>query len=153
MSSTGEFDDEHYSDQLLRKILRGVKTIAVVGASNKPERPSFEVAAFLGARGYRIVCVNPAIAGQTIHGAPCVENLAKVREPIDMVDIFRNSAAAGGVVAEALALQPLPAVIWMQLGVRDANAAKRARALGLTVVMNRCPKIEYARLLTKSHER
>ncbi len=135
------------SDAPLRDILRSVKTIAVVGASNKEARPSFSVVAFLLARGYRVIGVNPALAGESVHGASFVNRLADISEPIDMVDIFRNSAAAGAIVDEALALQPRPQVIWMQLGVQDEAAAARARAQGVKVVMNRCPKIEYERLL------
>ncbi|MDQ6702718.1 MAG: CoA-binding protein, partial [Pseudomonadota bacterium] len=93
-----------------------------------------------------VIGVNPGLAGKSVHGAAFFKTLADVPEPIDMVDIFRNSAAAGGVVDEALALNPRPWVIWMQLGVRDDAAAGRARAVGVKVVMNRCPKIEYERL-------
>ena len=119
-----------------------MKTIAIVGASDKERRPSY---AYLLARGYQVTGVNP-VAGQSVHGAAFFKTLADVPEPIDMVDIFRNSQVAGGVVDEALALNPRPQVIWMQLGVRDDAAAARARALGVEVVMNRCPKIEYKRL-------
>jgi uncharacterized protein len=123
-----------------------VKTIAMVGASDKETRPSYGVFSYLLARGYQVIGVNPSLAGKSVHGAIFVKTLADVPEPIDMVDIFRNSQVAGGVVDEALALDPRPQVIWMQLGVRDDAAAARARALGLEVVMNRCPKIEYERL-------
>lgn len=134
------------TDAFLRDILLTVKTIAMVGASDKEARPSFGVFNFLLARGYHVSGVNPALAGKTIHGAACFKSLADVPGPIDMVDIFRNPAAAGGVADEALALDPKPKVIWMQLGIRDDAAAARARALGVKVVMNRCPKIEYGRL-------
>jgi uncharacterized protein len=93
-----------------------------------------------------MIGVNPNLAGQSVHGAPFYKTLAEVPEPIDMVDIFRNSEAAGGAVEEALALEPKPKVIWMQLGVHNEEAAARARALGVKVVMNRCAKIEYKRL-------
>jgi predicted CoA-binding protein len=137
---------DDYSDAFLRDILLTVKTIAMVGASDKETRPSYRVFGFLLARGYHVIGVNPGLAGKSAHGAAFFRTLANVPGPINMVDIFRNSAAAGGVVDEALALNPRPWVIWMQLGVRDEAAAARARALGVKVVMNRCPKIEYERL-------
>jgi uncharacterized protein len=137
---------DDYSDAFLRDILADVNTIAMVGASDKETRPSHVVFGFLLARGYQVIGVNPGLAGKSVHGAAFFKTLADVPEPIDMVDIFRNSAAAGGVVEEALALEPKPKVIWMQLGARDDAAAARARALGVKIVMNRCPKIEYERL-------
>jgi predicted CoA-binding protein len=137
---------DDYSDTFLRDILLTVKTIAMVGASEKETRPSHVVFAYLLARGYHVIGVNPGLAGKSVHDAAFFKSLADVPGPIDMVDIFRNSAAAGGVVDEALALDPKPWVIWMQLDVRDDAAAARARALGVKVVMNRCPKIEYERL-------
>jgi uncharacterized protein len=133
-------------DTFLRDILSRVKTIAMVGASDKETRRSYSVFAFLLAQGYRVVGVNPGLAGKTIHGTVFFKSLADIPEPVDMVDIFRNSAAAAAVVDEALALSPRPKIIWMQLGVCDDAAAKRARALGVDVVMDRCPKIEYQRL-------
>jgi porphobilinogen synthase len=144
--------EDEASDTLLREILQSTKAIAIVGASEKPERPSHEVMGFLLARGYRVVGVNPGLAGKTIHGAPVYASLADIPEPIDMIDIFRNSAEAGKVVDAALDLRPLPRVIWMQLGVRDEEAAARARAKGLTVVMNRCPKIDMLRLFGASNQ-
>lgn len=134
------------TDALLRDILLSVKTIAVVGASDKEARPSYGVFRFLLGRGYKVIGVNPRLAGQRIHGAPFYKTLADIPEPPDMVDVFRNSKAAGGVVDEALALNPKPKVVWMQLGVINEEAAARARAKGVTVVMNRCPAIEYKRL-------
>jgi hypothetical protein len=138
--------NDAYPDAFLRDILAAVKTIAMVGASDKETRPSHVVFAFLLARGYRVIGVNPSLAGKSVHGTAFFKTLADVPGPIDMVDIFRNSAAAGGVVDEALALEPKPKVIWMQLGVLDDAAAARAQALGVKIVMNRCPKIEYERL-------
>lgn len=135
-----------YADDFLGGILRKVKTIAIVGASAKPDRPSYEVAAFLMSRGYRVIGVNPGLAGQTILGAPFVASLKELPEPVDMIDIFRNSAAAGDVVTAVLALDWRPLVIWMQLGVRNEPAAALAKAQGIEVIMNRCPKIEYSRL-------
>jgi uncharacterized protein len=135
-----------YPDTFLRDILSTVRTIAMVGASVKETRPSYRVFGFLLAQGYQVIGVNPGLAGKSVHGAAIFKTLADVPERIDMVDIFRNSTAAGGVVDEAVALEPKPKVIWMQLGVRDDAAAARARALGVKIVMNRCPKIEYERL-------
>lgn len=125
----------------LRALLASVKTIAIVGLSADPMRPSNEVARFLVARGYACVGVNPAIAGRSVHEIPVVARLAEIGRPVDMVDIFRASRAVGGIVDEALALDPTPRVIWMQLGVRDAAAKARAAAAGLRVVMDNCPKI------------
>jgi predicted CoA-binding protein len=133
-------------DARLRDILSRVKTIAMVGASDKETRPSYGVFAFLLEQGYHVTGVNPGLAGKTVHGAAFFKTLADIPGPVDMVDIFRNSAAAGGIVDEALALDLKPKVIWMQLGVRDDAAAERARAFGIDVVMDRCPKIEYQRL-------
>jgi predicted CoA-binding protein len=137
---------DHYDDTYIRGILNTVKTIAVVGVSPKVVRPSYFVFKYLLERGYRMIPVNPGQAGGDLLGQRIYASLADIPEPVDMVDIFRNSAAALGVVQEALALDPKPAVIWMQLGVRNDEAAKRAEDAGLQVVMNRCPKIEYGRL-------
>jgi uncharacterized protein len=135
-----------YPDDMIRGILRSVKTIAMVGASANEVRPSFFVLKYLHQRGYRLFPINPGLAGKTIMGLPVYGRLADVPEPIDMVDIFRNSEAAGPVVDEALALDPLPKVIWMQLTIRNDEAAAKAEARGIRVVMNRCPKIEFGRL-------
>ncbi len=137
---------EAYPDAAIRAILDGVKTIALVGASANQARPSFAVLRYLIQHNYRVFPINPGLAGQSILGAQVFGTLADVPEPIDMVDIFRSSEAAAGVVDEALALDPKPKVIWMQLTVRNDAAAARAEAAGLTVVMNRCPKIEFGRL-------
>jgi uncharacterized protein len=138
------------SDAFLRDILSNVKTIAVVGASDKESRPSHGVFGFLLAHGYYVIGINPNLAGKGVHGAPFYKALADVPRPIDMVDIFRNPEAAAGAVEEALALEPKPKVIWMQLGIRNEQAAARARALGVKVVMNRCAKIEYERLAIRT---
>lgn len=137
---------DSYSDDYIRAILTEVKTIALVGASDNPARPSFFVLKYLLERGYQVFPINPGKAGGTMVGQPVFARLSDVPGAIDMVDIFRNSDAAGAVVDEALALDPMPKVIWMQLTVRNDAAAQRAEARGLKVVMNRCPKIEYGRL-------
>ncbi|MGL4237973.1 CoA-binding protein [Tabrizicola sp.] len=130
-------------DAEIRDILTSVKTIALVGWSPKPDRPSHRVAAFLKARGYRVIPVNPGQAGQVALGETVVASLAEAG-PVDMVDIFRRSEEAGAVADEAVALGAK--VVWMQLGVVDEAAAERARAAGVQVVMDRCPAIEIPRL-------
>jgi hypothetical protein len=137
---------DSYPDSFIRDLLNGVKSIAIVGASHKDVRPSYFVARYLLDKGYRVFPINPGLAGQTVLGQTVYGRLKDVPEPLDMVDIFRNSDAAPAIVAEALALDRPPKVIWMQLGVRHDEAAAEAEAAGLTVVMNRCPKIEYGRL-------
>ena len=139
-------DHDSYSDGYIRGILNSVKSIAMVGASERENRPSYFAFKYLLERGYTMIPVNPGQAGETILGRRVYARLADVPEPIDMVDIFRNSRYAPAIVAEALALKPRPQVIWMQLGVRSDEAAALAEANGLKVVMNRCPKIEYGRL-------
>ena len=135
-----------YSDTYIRSILDEVRTIAMVGASANAIRPSYFAMKYLQAKGYRVVPVNPGKAGETLLGETVHGDLAAVPFPIDMVDIFRGAEAAGRIVDEAIALDPPPKVIWMQLTVRNDEAAARAEAAGLHVVMNRCPKIEYGRL-------
>ena len=135
-----------YPDSLIRDILKTTKRIALVGASANEARPSWIVTKYLIDRGYDVVPVNPGLAGQTLLGRTVYGSLKEVPGPIDMVEIFRNSDAAGPITDEALALDPLPKVIWMQLSVRNDEAAARAEAKGVTVIMNRCPKIEYGRL-------
>lgn len=130
-------------DAEIAALLTRVKTIAVVGWSPKPDRPSHGVAAFLARRGYRVIPVNPGQAGTEALGTKVVASLAEAG-PVDIVDIFRRSEEAGAVVDEAIALGA--GAVWMQLGVIDEAAAARARAAGLTVVMNRCPAIEIPRL-------
>jgi uncharacterized protein len=140
-------DHDAYADDFLRAILTEVKTIAVVGFSAEPSRPSHYVFEFLQRRGYEVVGVNPGLAGTQLLGTTVYGRLADIPFPVDMIDIFRNSEAAGAVVDEALALSPQPKVIWMQLDVRNDQAAQRAEAQHVRVVMNRCPKIEYPRLM------
>src|SRR3989441_8952883 len=139
-------DHDSYSDSYIRGILNTVKTIAMVGASEKTNRPSYFAFKYLHERGYTMIPVNPGQAGHEMLGRKIYAKLADVPEPIDMVDIFRAPQYALPIVEEALALKPRPQVIWMQLGVRNDEAARLAEANGLKVVMNRCPKIEYGRL-------
>src|SRR6267142_1492549 len=135
-----------YPDSYIRGILNTVKSIAMVGISPKDNRPSYFAFKYLMERGYRMIPVNPGQAGHDILGQKVHAQLADIPEPVDMVDIFRSPRHAPGIVAEALALKPRPGVIWMQLGVRNDEAARLAEENGLKVVMNRCPKIEYGRL-------
>ncbi|GIK80496.1 MAG: CoA-binding protein [Alphaproteobacteria bacterium] len=135
-----------YPDPYIRGILNTVKTIAMVGFSPKESRPSYFAFKYLLERGYNMIPVNPGQAGKEVLGRKVHARLADVPEPIDMVDVFRASQFARSVVEEAIALVPRPQVIWMQLGVRDDDAAALAEANGIKVVMNRCPKIEYGRL-------
>jgi uncharacterized protein len=137
---------DSYPDSYIRGILNTVKTIAMVGVSPKDNRPSYFAFKYLLERGYRMIPVNPGQAGRELLGQKFCASLAEAPEPIDMVDIFRASQYAPGIVEEALALDPRPQVIWMQLTVRNDEAAAKAEAAGLKVVMNRCPKIEYGRL-------
>jgi predicted CoA-binding protein len=137
---------ETYPDSYIRGILNTVKTIAMVGISPKDNRPSYFAFKYLLERGYRMIPVNPGQAGKEILGQKVYAKLSDIPEPVDMVDVFRASQHAGPVVDEALALASKPQVIWMQLGVRNDEAAARAEAAGVKVVMNRCPKIEYGRL-------
>jgi hypothetical protein len=139
-----KLDHDNYPDPYLRDILTDVRTIAVVGASPRRERPSHGVMAYLQRRGYRTIPVNPNATGGRIHGETVYARLAEVPEPIDMVDVFRRIEMAGGAVDEAIAVGAK--VVWMQLGVRDDDAAARAEAHGIKVVMNRCPAIEIPRL-------
>ena len=137
---------DSYDDSYIRGILNTVKTIAMVGASEKENRPSYFAFKYLLERSYTMIPVNPGHAGHEILGQRIYAKLSDIPVAIDMVDIFRGSQYALGIVQEALTLAPRPAVIWMQLGVRNDEAAALAEANGMKVVMNRCPKIEYGRL-------
>jgi predicted CoA-binding protein len=142
----GTMNHDSYPDSYIRGILNTVKTIAMVGASAKDNRPSYFAFKYLLERGYRMIPVNPGLAGKDLLGQRIYARLSEIPEPIDMVDVFRASQYALPIVQEALALKPMPQVIWMQLGVRNEEAAALAEAGGIKVVMNRCPKIEYGRL-------
>jgi uncharacterized protein len=133
-----------YSDAYIRDILVSNRTIAMVGASSNTSRPSYFAMKYLQAKGFRIIPVNPGHAGQELLGETVYASLADIKEPVDIVDIFRNSEAALGITKEAIKMGAH--VVWMQLGVRNDEAAKLAEDAGLKVVMNRCPKIEYGRL-------
>src|SRR6476659_8880180 len=135
-----------YPDNYIRGILNSVKSIAMVGASPVNVRPSYFAFKYLAQRGYDMIPVNPGHVGKDLLGKPFVASLSDIGRPVDMIDIFRNSSHIMPVVEEALTLDPLPKVIWMQLGARDDAAAAKAEAAGIKGVMNRCPKIEYGRL-------
>ena len=137
MSQAGE-------DERIRAILERVRTIAVVGASARPERPSHEVMGFLQRFGYRVIPVNPGLEGQSLLGEKVHASLRDIAGPVDMVDVFRASDKVGQVAADAIAIGAK--VLWTQLGVINEPAAEAARRAGLEVVMNRCPRIELARL-------
>ncbi|SEO84378.1 CoA-binding protein [Rhodopseudomonas pseudopalustris] len=135
-----------YPDSYIREILNDVKTVAVVGASPLNVRPSYFVFKYLAERGYDMIPINPGQVGNSLLGKPFVASLRDIDRPVDMVDIFRGSAHVMPIIEAALAMTPLPKVIWMQIGVRNDEAAALAEAAGLKVAMNRCPKIEYGRL-------
>lgn len=135
------------ADADIARLLEQTRTIALVGASDRPDRAAFEVMGMLLAHGYHVIPVNPQLAGQVIHGQAVLAQLADIAEPIDMVDVFRRSEFVSGVVDEAIAVGAR--AVWTQLGVVDPVAAARAEAAGLDVVMDRCPKIEIRRLVLK----
>lgn len=131
-------------DEDIYELLANARTIAMIGASDRPDRPSYGVMKFLQDRGYRVLPVNPQITGEHVHGEFIWRELSQIGEPIDIVDIFRRSEAAGEAVDEAIAAGAK--AVWMQIGVINEAAAARAEAAGLKVVMDRCPKIELPRL-------
>lgn len=135
-----------YSDDHLRRVLKRAKAVAVVGVSANPVRPSYFVARYLKLRGIRVIPVNPGLAGQSLFGETVYATLADIPDDVDMVDIFRRSEAVPAIVDEALERWPDLETIWMQIGVEHAEAAAKAEARDVTVIQNRCPKIEYQRL-------
>ena len=135
---------DSYEDKYILDVLKDAKIVAMVGASANWNRPSFFAMKYMQQKGFRVIPVNPGIAGKEILGETVVASLDEIQEPIDMVDIFRNSEAAGAVTDDAI--KAGAKIVWMQLGVRNNEAAKRAEDAGLRVVMDRCPKIEFARL-------
>jgi uncharacterized protein len=137
-----------YSDDYIAEVLRDARVFAFVGASANTSRPSYFAMKYLLAKGYTVIPVNPGLAGQELLGQKALARIEEVPAPVDVVDIFRNSEAALGIVRDIIALKEKLGVrvIWMQLGVRNDTAAAEAEAAGLKVVMNRCPKIEYGRL-------
>lgn len=137
---------DSYAADYIRGLLHEVKTIALVGASANEVRPSYLVMKYLMEKGYSVIPINPGLAGKTLLGQMVYAGLNDVPVAIDMVDVFRNSDAALAITQESLALKPLPKVIWMQLSVRNDEAAALAEAQGVKVVMNRCPKMEYGKL-------
>ena len=140
-----------YGDDLLKEILQRTKVVACVGVSMNPVRPSYFVARYLGLKGYRVIPVNPGHAGKTLFGEVIQPDLASIppEAEVDLVDVFRRSDAVPGIVDEALAHLPALKTIWMQIGVEHAEAAAKAEAAGVTVIQNRCPKIEYQRLFSE----
>ncbi len=139
------------ADADIKTLLQGARTIAMIGASDRPDRPSYGVMAKLQAHGYRVIPVNPQITGEHVHGEFVFRDLSQLGDQIDIVDIFRNSAAAGDAVDQAIAAGAK--AVWMQLGVVNAEAAARAEAAGLQVVMDRCPAIDIPRLGVAKIER
>ena len=137
-------DHDSYKDKYILDVLKDAKIVAMVGASANWNRPSFFAMKYMQQKGFRVIPVNPGIAGKEILRETVVASLDEIQEPIDMVDIFRNSEAAGAVTDDAI--KAGAKIVWMQLGVRNDEAAKRAEDAGLRVVMDRCPKIEFARL-------
>ena len=137
-----------YNDDYIAGILNDARTIAMIGASANTSRPSYFAMKYLLAKGYRVIPINPGLAGQTILDQPVLESLDQLQAPVDMIDIFRNSEAALDITRHAISLKDKLglSMIWMQLGVVNDIAATEAEAAGLRVVMNRCPKIEYGRL-------
>ena len=135
-----------YTDALLKDILTRTKVIAVVGVSLNPVRPSYYVARYLSLKGYRVIPVNPGHAGKMLFGETVQASLSDIEGEVDMVDIFRRPEAVPAIVEEALTVFADLQTIWMQIGVEHAEAAAQAEARGVTVIQNRCPKIEYQRL-------
>lgn len=140
-------DHDNYDRNLIRDILKTTKNIAMIGASPNPARPSYGVMRFLLGKGYHVIPINPGHAGKEIQGQKVYASLADIEEEIDMVDVFRAADQLSAVVDEVLAMKNQPKVIWGQLTVRDDAAAAKAEQAGLTVIMDRCPAIEYPRVV------
>jgi len=134
------------NDALIREILQASPTIAVVGIHSEPEKAAFYVPEYLHDEGYRIFGVNPALVGQTMFGEPVRATLAELAEPIDLVDVFRRSDAVGDHVEDILAMKPRPKVVWLQLGIKNDDAAHTLEAAGITVIQNRCTLADHQRL-------
>src|SRR5271166_6205382 len=137
-------DSIRYSDAKIRRILSTVRTIAMVGASSNWNRPSYFVMKYLQGKGYRVIPVNPGTAGKDLLGEHIYASLREIPDRVDMIEVFRASDSVGPIMDDAIAIGAK--VVWMQLGVRNDAAAAKGEAAGLTVIMNRCPKIEYGRL-------
>ncbi|MEE9313790.1 MAG: CoA-binding protein [Rhizobiaceae bacterium] len=137
---------DHYSDAVIRSVLKSVKSIAIIGASANQVRPSFFVAQYMAAKNYELFPINPGHVGKEIAGAMTYKSLADLSVPVDMVDIFRKPEALPGIVSEIMQMPELPKVVWLQLGIRDDAIAEALEMTGITVIQDRCPKIEYARL-------
>lgn len=147
-SSPADFDHatDYYSDPLVRAILRRCKTFAMVGASTNSQRPSYFAGQYMTKKGYRVIPVNPGAAGQKLFGETIMPSLDAIDVPVDLVQVFRRAALIPDVLDAVLAMNPLPKVFWLQLGIMNEDCATRAEAAGIAVIMNRCPKIEYGRL-------
>lgn len=141
-------DHDNYDRNLIRDVLKTTKNIAMVGASPNPARPSYGVMRFLLGKGYHVIPINPGHAGKEIQGQKVYASLADIEEQVDMVDVFRAADHLPAVIDEVLAMKNRPKVIWGQLSVRDDTAAAKAEAEGLTVIMDRCPAIEYPRVVS-----
>lgn len=141
-------DHDNYDRNLIRDVLKTTKNIAMVGASPNPARPSYGVMRFLLGKGYHVIPINPGHAGKEIQGQKVYASLADIEEQVDMVDVFRAADQLPAVIDEVLAMKNRPKVIWGQLSVRDDTAAAKAEAEGLTVIMDRCPAIEYPRVVS-----
>jgi predicted CoA-binding protein len=137
---------QNYSDDHLKDVLKRTKRVAVVGVSMNPVRPSYYVARYLSLKGYTVIPVNPGHAGKMLFGQTVQASLSDIKDGVDMVDIFRRSEAVPPIVDEALEVFPGLDTVWMQIGVENAEAAAKAESRGVTVIQNRCPKIEYQRL-------
>ena len=135
-----------YPDAVLRKIFTKARTFVCVGASAKPERPSHEVSCYLKAKGYRVIPVNPGLEGQVLFDERVLASVTQIHDPVDVIDIFRRSETVPDIVKDTIEHLPTVQVIWMQLGVQNAQARQFAENHGLTVIENRCPKIDYQRL-------